>query len=70
MSEPKSKHITWHAHTISAEDRAGRNGPPSDDCGASRYVDGVAGDCGEINGSGRDDSGLIQPELVCHLNCQ
>jgi adenylylsulfate kinase len=25
MSEPKSKNITWHAHTITAEERTGRN---------------------------------------------
>ena len=26
MSEPKSQNITWHAHTITPEERAGRNG--------------------------------------------
>jgi adenylylsulfate kinase len=39
MSEPKSKHITWHAHTITKEDRAERNGHK----GAVLWFTGLSG---------------------------
>ena len=39
MSKPKSKHITWHAHTITQEDRAARNGHK----GAVLWFTGLSG---------------------------